>query len=110
MKYYNYDNFEKEQKYYHGTSTALNISNFLLPPTETDCIREDYRKNNRDLVYITSSLGSAERYAWKAVKKFGGKPIIYQVEPDWSSLVNRIDCEYITYSAKIISSIDFKNF
>ena len=57
MKYYNYDNFEKEQKYYHGTSTALNISNFLLPPTETDCIREDYRKNNRDLVYIKKDAG-----------------------------------------------------
>ena len=91
----------KDKKYYHGTSDIFNI-NIILPPIETGIIREDFRKNNKNVVYITSSLGSAQKYAQKAAILFGGKPIVYEVEPDWDSLVRRIDFEYITYSAKIL--------
>ena len=91
----------KKQTYYHGTTNLFKISE-IKPPVNTKIIREDFRKNNRNVVYITTSFGSAQRYACKAAKKFGGKPIVYKVKPDWDSLVKRIDCEYITNFAYII--------
>ena len=35
-------------KYYHGTSSALNIGNRLFPPSETHILREDFRQRDRD--------------------------------------------------------------
>lgn len=98
------DEILKEQTYYHGTTDLFKISE-IKPPVESNVIREDSRKNNRNVVYVTSSIGSAKEYAQKAVDKFGGKPIVYEVEPDWDSLIHRIDYEYTTNYAKIISSI-----
>jgi hypothetical protein len=95
----------KNQKYYHGTSDALKLLSEILPPSETDIIREDFRKNNRNVVYITTSLGSATRYALKAAKKFGGNPIVYEVEPDYDSLIPHINCDYITNFAKILCKV-----
>lgn len=95
----------KNQKYYHGTSTILNISSEIKPPNETDIIREDFRHNNRNVVYITTSLGSATRYALKAIERFGGSPIVYEVEPDYDSLIPHINCDYITNFAKILCKV-----
>lgn len=91
----------KKQSYYHGTTDLFKISE-IKSPIDTENIREDFRKRNRDVVYITTSFGSAQKYAYKATKKFGGKPIVYKVEPDWDSLIKRLDCEYIAKSAKIL--------
>lgn len=98
------DEILKEQTYYHGTTDLFKISE-IKSPVESKIIREDSRIDNRNVVYVTSSLGSAWGYAEKAAKKFGGKPIVYRVEPDWDSLIHRIDYEYTTDYAKIISSV-----
>ena len=98
-EYYEEENL-KNLTFYHGTTTLFNISS-LKPPIETNILREDFRKNNQDVVYITSSYGSALRYAQKAADKFGGEPIVYRVEPDYDSLIHRIDFEYTTNFARI---------
>ena len=53
--------------FYHGTSSVLEIGKELLPPMYTGNLREDWRKNNQDVVYMTTSLDSAKRYAKKHV-------------------------------------------
>lgn len=67
--------------YYHGTSTALGIEGELLPPSRTERLSEVGRKKNLDKVFFTRDKGSAEIYAKKAVKQFGGEPVIYIIEP-----------------------------
>ena len=101
---YYYEEQLKNQKYYHGTSSIFNFS-IIKPSTETNIIREDFRKNNRNKVYITTSVDSAERYAQKAVDKFGGSPVVYEVKPDYDTLAARIDCEYITDFAIVIRKV-----
>ena len=73
--------------FYHGTSTALNLGHVLLPANETNVLREDFRKKLRNVVFITTSKVSAERYAKKAVQRFGGEPVVYTVKPDFASLI-----------------------
>ena len=102
------EKFEKNEYssmvFYHGTSTALNITNVILPPTETEILREEFRKNNKDVVYMTTSLLSARKFAAKAAEKYGGNPIIYLVKPcGW--VAERIPNEYICESAKIIKEV-----
>lgn len=107
MKHVDVDDSEyykllQKQTYYHGTSTNVKIpSGILKPSNETGNIREQ----NLRYVYITTSLNSAKRYAYKAVEKFGGDPIIYVVEPDFDTLANRISCEFICSFAKILSEV-----
>ena len=56
--------------FYHGTSDVFSIKKMILPPNQTNNLREDLRKKNLDKVYFTSSQLSAEMYAKKACKKF----------------------------------------
>lgn len=94
------------QKYYHGTSSALKITNNeILPPDETGVIREDIRDYNKDVVYITTSHDLAYKYAIKAVSKFGGHPVVYEVKPDYDSLAHRMDEEY-TSNYAIITNVN----
>lgn len=88
--------------YYHGTSTALGITDMIEPPLDTNVIREESRKNNRNVVYVTSSLGTATKFAVRAAQKFGGTPVVYEVEPDYDSLNHKVNEEYITNFAKVI--------
>ena len=90
------------QSYYHGTSTALNIKE-MLPPYLSGIKREDFRSYNDNLIYITSSFGSAERYARKAVLKFGGLPVVYEVVPD-DSVALRVNNEYTANSVNIVDT------
>lgn len=62
--------------FYHGTTTACGITNALLPPTRTGHCTELGRVNNLDRVFFTRDIGYAEIYAKKAVKRFGGKPVV----------------------------------
>lgn len=90
--------------FYHGTSTALEINDTILPSNITGILREDFRENNRDVVYITTSLLSARKFAGKAAEKYGGNPIIYLVKPcGW--VAERIPNEYICESAKVIKEV-----
>jgi len=52
----------------------------LLPPTETN-IQTEPRVQRRGKVFFTNNLESAQYYAGVAVRKWGGKPVIYLVEP-----------------------------
>ena len=67
--------------FYHGTSTALCITTVLLPPEKSERLAEVGRKINLDKVFFTRDQRSAGIYARKAVKRFGGKPIVLEVEP-----------------------------
>ncbi len=66
--------------YYHGTSTALDIRDELLPPTMTGKQTEP-RAQRRGKVFFTNSLISAKHYAKIAVNQWGGEPVIYRIEP-----------------------------
>lgn len=67
--------------YYHGTTSALGIGGVLLPPVITGKLCESGRKRNLDRVFFTTDWKSAEIYAAKAVKEFGGDPIILTLQP-----------------------------
>lgn len=68
-------------QYYHGTTTNLKIVNKILPPIDTGILRENWRKKNLNKVFYTLNFGQAMRYAVKAAKKYGGKPIVYSIVP-----------------------------
>jgi hypothetical protein len=65
--------------FYHGTSVSGLTE--ILPPAETYVLREDFRTKFLDKVFVTPLKKSAETYARKCAAKFGGQPVIYEVEP-----------------------------
>lgn len=67
---------------FHGTTDAIQIKSRLLPSIETGYLRESFRHKNLDVVFLTISKKSAEHYAKKAVKRYGGNPIIYKATPN----------------------------
>lgn len=87
---------------YHGTSDILPIKDFILPPVLTNSLREEFRTTILDYVFLTSSKVSAEKYAKKAVEKFGGSPIIYECETI-EEVYKIHNNEFITRKAKIIA-------
>ena len=87
--------------YYHGTSSALNITKVILPPIKTNIKREYWRERLTDKVFITNSIKSAKMYAKKACEKYGGNPIIYKVKP-FGLLTQLHNAEFICDGAKII--------
>ena len=104
-------NEKSTMRFFHGTTTILNIKNNLSAPCETGKIQEKGRKKNLDRVFFTTDLGSARIYAGRAVQRFGGFPVIFEVEPCQDTL----EClngaagtsVYMAASAKIISVHDF---
>lgn len=88
-------------EFYHGTSNTLKIGKVLLPPVITSNQREDRRKKYLDKVFFTSSLMSAEMYAKKACKKYGGSPVIYIVRPI-GQFFNTVNNEYIADKALVL--------
>ena len=86
--------------YYHGTSVSGLTE--ILPPTETNNLREDFRQGYMDCVFVTPIRKSAESYARKCAAKFGGLPVVYEVEP-----VNEYEInvsQYICDKAYVINS------
>ena len=90
--------------FYHGTSDIFDIKKLILPPMQTNILREDWRKKYLDKVFFTTSLLSAKRYAKKACKRYGGSPVIYIVKPI-GQYFNRIDSEYIADKAVVIGQV-----
>ncbi len=86
--------------YYHGTSVSGLKE--ILPPTETNTLREDFRHKFLDCVFVTPLKKSAEAYARKCVLKFGGRPIVYEVKP--INPVNINTAQYICDRAHVINS------
>lgn len=86
--------------FYHGTSIAgLSV---ILPPSETEVLREDFRTKFRDCVFVTPLKKSAEAYARKCAAKFGGTPVVYEVRPINPSEINV--SQYICTKARVINS------
>lgn len=86
--------------YYHGTSVSgLKV---ILPPIETNNLREDFRHSFLDCVFITPLRKSAEAYARKCAQKFGGDPVVYEVKPVNLSEINV--SQYICDKAYVINS------
>ena len=87
--------------FYHGTSDKCNIDKFILPPILTGILRESFRKDMHDYVFLATSLKSAEAYAKKACKKFGGRQVIYRVKPDGDCFYKG-NGDYICYRAIVL--------
>ena len=86
--------------YYHGTS-VFGLKE-ILPPAETNVLREDFRKKFMDCVFVTPSRKSAEMYARKCAAKLGGKPIVYEVRP--INPININTAQYVCNKAHVINS------
>ena len=87
--------------FYHGTTDAFNIKKILLPPTYTSNLREEWRKKYHNMVFFTTSLLSASKFARKACEKYGGNPVVYEIKPI-GQYFNTIHGEYISERAKIV--------
>lgn len=87
---------EKNQAYFHGTSTIhhLKIGDKILPLQDTNTQRELYRTKNKDAVFITNFIELAKTWAYKAVQMFSGAPVVFLVEPDEYSLTHQMNAEY----------------
>ena len=87
--------------FYHGTTDAFNIGKYILPPCYTNNLREDWRKKYHNMVFFTTSLLSAQKFARKACEKYGGNPIVYIVKPI-GQYFNTINGEYISEKALVL--------
>ena len=86
--------------FYHGTSDALEIHE-LLPADETGILRDSGRQHMIDKVFFTDRIDVARRYAFKAVERFGGNPVVYRVQPI-GDVWNVRDVEFVSDKAIII--------
>ena len=84
--------YQKRGKLYHGTSDAVDVGKYLLPPQTTNVLRESFRRKLLDSVFLTFSLKSAEMYAKKACEKYGGNPIVYIAQPVVDYYINGVEC------------------
>jgi hypothetical protein len=75
--------FDDPKTYWHGTSTAVvpDTEFKLRPPSETTKIQEAGTKKNLDKVFMTSDPNSAKIYAGRAVRQFGGEPVVRRAIP-----------------------------
>lgn len=74
------DNYLKNGVKYHGTSSP-NITDKVLPYSQTGTISEVGRKKNLDKVFYTDSPNSAKIYAGRAKNSYGGTPVVHKVIP-----------------------------
>lgn len=88
--------------YYHGTS--VHGLTEILPPVDTEVLREDFRNKLLDRVFVTPLRKSAEAYARKCVAKLGGTPIVYEVRPINLSEINV--SQYICDRAIVLNSYE----
>jgi len=77
------DNEDSSQTMYHGTTTAhnLNVGDKILPTDICKNTSEVGRKKNNDCIFLTTDKNYAKIYAGRAVKMWGGKPVVYTVVP-----------------------------
>jgi hypothetical protein len=75
--------------FYHGTSSPLEVGDFVLPPSVTGNLRESNRKKSLRWVFLTTNLELAWRYARSAAKKLGGSPRVLVVKPEGTTLPRR---------------------
>lgn len=90
--------------FYHGTTDAFNIKKIILPPINTNNLREGWRKKYHHMVFFTTSSLSASKYARKACEKYGGNPVVYEVKPI-GQYFNTINGEYISERALVVKEV-----
>lgn len=96
----------KTNLFYHGTNQKLEIGDYLLPPIQTNNLRECWRTKHNDVVFITTSLSSAKKYAKKSAQQDTQNTFVYLVKPiPYSSLINIQHNEYICDKAIIVDLI-----
>ena len=100
LKEYEENEKMKNLTFYHGTTDFFKIDE-IKATTDTGILREGFRDKHKDMVFITTSLLSAKKYAMKAALMFGGNPVVYEVTPDYDTLFHKMDNEYLTTNAKI---------
>lgn len=88
-----------DEIFYHGTSDKWQMT-VLKPPLLTGVIRERDRNEFQNKVFFTNRLDVAQNYARKAVERFGGHPIVYEVSPE-GEVWNVRDYEFVADRAKI---------
>lgn len=91
--------------FFHGTSSALYIKKWILPPVYTQTKREYWRSKYNDKVFFTNSVLSARKFARKACEKYGGEPLVYIVKP-MGMWFNTINTEYIADKALVIGKVE----
>ena len=67
--------------WYHGSSTNVLKGHRLMPPSTTGILQEAARRINMDRVFFTRDKGLARIYAGRAVRRFGGDPVVYRAIP-----------------------------
>ena len=72
-----------------------------MPPLYTNNLREDWRKKYHNMVFFTTSLLSAKKYARKACERYGGNPVVYEVRPT-GQYFNTTNGEYISERALVL--------
>lgn len=93
-------------KLYHGTSDALGIKDVIISPAQSGQLRESFRSKHLDDCYATTSLLSAQKYAFKASSRFGGNPVVFEVEP-LGPISNINNNEYISTKYKVVKKLTF---
>lgn len=74
------DNYLKNGIKYHGTSNP-NVTDKVLPSSQTGVLSEVGRKKNLNKVFYTDSPNSAKIYAGRAKNSYGGTPVVHKVIP-----------------------------
>lgn len=74
------DNYKQYGILYHGTSSE-SISREVLPPNVTQVISEKGRNKNLDRVFFSKDYKSADIYAKRAARSYGGNPRVLKVIP-----------------------------
>lgn len=83
------------KEYYYGTSSKVNIGEWLTPTPKAIAI-------GKRTVQVTDSLDAAIFYAKRTSDKDSGEPVVYIVEPVLRDLLQKNSTDYITSRAKII--------
>lgn len=74
------DNYKEYGVLYHGTSSP-DLSREVLPPDATQVISEKGRNKNLNKVFFTKDYKSADIYAKRAARSYGGNPRVLKVIP-----------------------------
>ena len=86
----------------HGTSDAVHVGRELLPPVYTGVQRENWRKKDTDVIFLTQSSRAAVMYAWKAVQRFGGNPVVLTCDTVGMVYQNH-NGDFCAFRAKVLS-------
>ena len=62
-------------------------------------------KKYRNMIFFTTSLLSASKFARKACEKYGGNPVVYEVRPI-GQYFNTTHGEYISEKALVIKEVN----